>query len=208
MHFLAGGGDGQTPLDGDEAAGLIPTWVATRGDVNQAEAGNIARGLLWVGRSRPSTADILEERFIRRLHERMLGDVWRWAGTYRTSNKNIGVDHWLIAEQLGQLLADCRYWLENGTTSPTSSRFASTIASPQSIRSRTGTAAWRARSPTSSSSRLAGGASRGARELPPRVPPRRGAPTSRRFTSRTTATLRRYSVSRGHERLVEGSARA
>ncbi|HEY7730968.1 MAG TPA: mobile mystery protein B [Gaiellaceae bacterium] len=118
MHFLAGGGDGQTPLDGDEAAGLIPTWVATRGDVNQAEAGNIARGLLWVGRSRPSTADILEERFIRRLHERMLGDVWRWAGTYRTSNKNIGVDYWLIAEQLGQLLADCRYWLENGTYEP------------------------------------------------------------------------------------------
>jgi Fic-DOC domain mobile mystery protein B len=118
MHFLSGGEAGQTPLDGDEAESLIPSWVATREDLNQAEEENIARALVWARRSRPPADDILTERFIRQFHKRMFGDVWRWAGTYRTSNKNIGVDYWLIAEQLGQLLENCRYWIENSTFEP------------------------------------------------------------------------------------------
>jgi Fic-DOC domain mobile mystery protein B len=115
VHFLAGGDAGQTPLDSDEAEGLIPSWVATREDLNQAEEENIARALLWARKSRPAPDDILTETFVRQLHERMFGNVWRWAGTYRASNKNIGVSYWLIAEQLRQLLDDCRYWVENGT---------------------------------------------------------------------------------------------
>ena len=115
MHSLAGADPGQTPLAGDEAEGLIPSWVATRGDLNQAEEENVARGLVWARTSRPSADDILTERYVRQLHTRMFGDVWGWAGTYRTSNKNIGVDYWLISEQLAQHLENARYWIENST---------------------------------------------------------------------------------------------
>ena len=114
MHFLAGGDAGQTPLDDDEAAALIPSWVSTRADLNRAEEENIARGASWASRRSLDADGILSEPFIRQLHKRMFGDVWRWAGTYRTTNKNIGVDHWLIRDQLAKLLDDARYWVENG----------------------------------------------------------------------------------------------
>jgi Fic-DOC domain mobile mystery protein B len=112
MHSLAGGSAGQTPLDLDEANAVTPSWVATRADLDRAEEENILRAEAWgAGRGfRPSA--ILTETFIRRLHRRMLGEVWQWAGNYRTSNKNIGVEHWRIRDEVGQLLGDARYWVE------------------------------------------------------------------------------------------------
>jgi Fic-DOC domain mobile mystery protein B len=113
LHFLAGGSAGQTPLDPDEARRLIPSWVATHGDRDRAEQENIARAELWTRGRRLRPTVILTERFVRRLHQRMFGEVWQWAGTYRTSNKNIGADYWRIAEEIGQLLGNALYWVEN-----------------------------------------------------------------------------------------------
>jgi Fic-DOC domain mobile mystery protein B len=113
MHFLAGASAGQTPLDADEVEGLIPSWVATHEDLNRAEEENIVRATLWAVGRRLAAQDILTENFIRQLHQRMFADVWRWAGTYRRTNKNIGVDHWQIVDQLGQLLGNAVYWAEN-----------------------------------------------------------------------------------------------
>jgi Fic-DOC domain mobile mystery protein B len=48
----------------------------------------------------------------------MLGDVWRWAGHYRTSARNIGIDHWQIAEALRILLGDGKTWIEHKVYSP------------------------------------------------------------------------------------------
>ena len=48
----------------------------------------------------------------------MYGNVWRWAGQYRTTGKNIGIDAYRIPTDLRQLLDDCRYWIENGTYEP------------------------------------------------------------------------------------------
>ncbi len=56
---------------------------------------------------------ILSERFVRELHRRMFSDVWGWAGTFRKSNKNIGVDKTQIAVSLNQLLKNVRYWIEH-----------------------------------------------------------------------------------------------
>jgi Fic-DOC domain mobile mystery protein B len=58
---------------------------------------------------------ILIEDFIKSLHKRMLGDVWAWAGQFRNSNKNIGVDWINIGAELRKLLDDTRYWIENRT---------------------------------------------------------------------------------------------
>jgi hypothetical protein len=51
-------------------------------------------------------------KFITDLHERMLGDVWRWAGRFRTSERNIGIDHWKIPMELRVLLDDAKVWIE------------------------------------------------------------------------------------------------
>jgi len=61
---------------------------------------------------------VLDERFLRNLHKRMLGRVWRWAGKSRKSGKNIGIDAYRIPTELRQLLDDCRYWIENATYEP------------------------------------------------------------------------------------------
>lgn len=68
----------------------------------------------WSERTRK---EALDESFVRALHRRMFGQTWRWAGQYRTSDKNIGV-HWpQIATEVRNLVDDARYWLERGTFS-------------------------------------------------------------------------------------------
>ena len=80
---------GATPLDPDEAAGLIPSHIANHGQLNEWEMVNILAGEQWAfGRRHP---DLLGNGFICRLHKRMFGDTWRWAGTFRSTEKNIGV---------------------------------------------------------------------------------------------------------------------
>ena len=48
----------------------------------------------------------------------MFGDVWGWAGSFRTSQKNIGIDPWQIATELGQLLGDLNAWIKYDTYPP------------------------------------------------------------------------------------------
>ena len=57
--------------------------------------------------------DILSEQFIKQLHNKMFCDVWSWAGKFRKTNKNIGVDKYLVAEELRRLIDDCKFWIEN-----------------------------------------------------------------------------------------------
>ena len=61
---------------------------------------------------------MLDEKFLKNLHNKMFGNVWRWAGEYRTTDKNIGVDAYRIPVVLRQLIDDCRYWIENSTYPP------------------------------------------------------------------------------------------
>ncbi|MGJ8530408.1 mobile mystery protein B [Maritalea sp.] len=108
--------DGATPLDPDEIAGLKFGHVATRGELDELEQANITQGLQWLGRRRGG--DILTDEFVRRLHKRLFGEVWEWAGTYRLREKNIGIDPFQISVQLRVLLDDARYWAGNGTYAP------------------------------------------------------------------------------------------
>lgn len=102
--------DGATPLDPDEAEGLRLTHITTRGELNRWEQDNIATGEAWAFSRRHR--EILDEGFMRRLHERMFGEIWRWAGEYRRSGKNIGVDRLQIPIELRKLCDDVRAWLE------------------------------------------------------------------------------------------------
>jgi len=107
--------DGGTKLTEEEREGLIPSYITLRSELNEAEQANILEAEEWAfARKR----DLLEEKFLNNLHKRMYGNVWRWAGRYRTSGKNIGIDAYRIPTELRQLLDDCRYWIENGTYEP------------------------------------------------------------------------------------------
>jgi Fic-DOC domain mobile mystery protein B len=108
--------EGATPLDPDETEGLKFAHVTTRGELDHLEQANIEEGLIWVKRRRKG--DLLDDQFLRQLHQKLFGDVWAWAGTYRKTEKNIGIDPFYISVQLRQLLDDVRYWVENGTYRP------------------------------------------------------------------------------------------
>ena len=108
--------DAATPLTNDERAGLIPSWVTFRHELNEVEQANIAAGRLWAFRQ--TRRELLDERFLRDLHKRMLGDVWTWAGQYRKTERNIGVPAWQIAPELRSLLDDIHLWHEQTVFGP------------------------------------------------------------------------------------------
>ena len=108
--------EGATPLDQNEIDGLKFDHITTRGELDELEQANITQGLQWLARRRGG--DILTDEFVRQLHQRLFGDVWDWAGTYRLREKNIGIVPYQIAVQLHQLLGDARYWAEHDTFAP------------------------------------------------------------------------------------------
>ena len=107
--------DGATPLEADERDGLRFLHITTRAQLNAVEQANIQSGLAWLGRRRNRRDDMLTEFWMCELHRRLFGEVWRWAGQFRRTEKNIGIDPLEIAVRLRALLDDARYWVEQRT---------------------------------------------------------------------------------------------
>jgi len=105
-----------TPLMPEEMRDLIPAYIAYRRELNEAEQENIVRAQAWAAVSR--RRDLLSEKFVKDLHRRMLGDVWRWAGMFRTSERNIGIEYFQIPVALHQLLDDAKAWIEYSAYQP------------------------------------------------------------------------------------------
>ncbi len=112
---------GATPLDPDEAEGLLHAHVATRAELDELEEANIQIGLEWAIRRAITGGrriDVLSEEFLYALHERMFGEVWSWAGEVRRSEKNIGVERYRIRVEVKNLIDDARVWRERQVYSP------------------------------------------------------------------------------------------
>lgn len=107
--------EGQTPLDPDEAQGLKLAFVATRADLNGAEATNIVAGMKWAEAQTRRGVDVASDVFLCDLHARLFGQVWTWAGKYRTTERNIGIDPARIATEVRQLFNDVAGWQEYGS---------------------------------------------------------------------------------------------
>lgn len=105
---------GATPLSVEERQGLIPNYISTHSELNELEQKNIQTAILWFKKKR-AKKNILDQGFIFELHKQMFSEVWRWAGHNRTSGKNIGIDWHQIATQLGQLIADTKFWIDHST---------------------------------------------------------------------------------------------
>lgn len=108
---------GQTPLSEEEKEGLLLKHINTQGELNEAEQLNIQEAVQWTLQRGFNASDILSEAFVRGLHKRMYRDVWRWAGEFRLSDKNIGVDWKQVPMVLRGLVDDCKFWIDNQTFS-------------------------------------------------------------------------------------------
>ncbi len=123
--------DGQTPLDEEEKEGLKIKSITTQGELDEFEQLNIEKAVEWTIHTKLKPEKILTEKFIKDLHKRMYGDVWKWAGEFRMTEKNIGIPWVHIGVELKNLLEDTKYWIENKTFSPeeTAIRFKHRIVS-------------------------------------------------------------------------------
>lgn len=109
--------DASTPLTPDERASLIPSYITLRSELNEIEQIGIDRADSWAFSRR--RRDVLDEAFLRRLHKRMFGAIWAWAGEFsKETNRNIGLDGWEIGLALHQLLSDVRYWIDHQSFPP------------------------------------------------------------------------------------------
>jgi len=110
--------DGQTPLNDDEKEGILIKSITTHGELDEHEQLNIEKAIEWIIGLKLEKERILTEEFIKTLHKKMLGKVWRWAGEFRRSEKNIGVKWINIGIDLRTLLDDTKFWIENKTFPP------------------------------------------------------------------------------------------
>ena len=104
--------DGQTPLSEEELEGLKIPSVTTREELDEFEQYNIEKAIQWTIGKKFKSEDLLSETFIKGLHKRMYGEVWKWAGSFRNSEKNLGIKSFLIPVHLRQLLDDAAFWYE------------------------------------------------------------------------------------------------
>jgi Fic-DOC domain mobile mystery protein B len=101
---------GAAPLDSDETGALVPSHITTQAELNQWEQVNIQEAIKWLISRRRNP---LVQSFMKGLHKKMFDKTWLWAGKYRTSNTNIGVDWPSIVMEVGNLLDDVTYQIDN-----------------------------------------------------------------------------------------------
>ena len=110
--------NGQTPLSEEELEGLKISSITTREELDEFEQLNIEKAIQWTIGKKCHSKELFSEKFMKDLHKRMYGEVWKWAGTFRTSEKNLGIKSYLIPVQLKQLLDDVTFWYENNVFTP------------------------------------------------------------------------------------------
>jgi len=110
--------EGQTPLDDDERDGLRIVSITTRGELDEFEQLGVEQAVACSMKRRFTIDPILTEEFVKEVHRRMFSEIWTWAGEFRSTNKNLGVDAYEIRQELKKLLDDCLYWVNQNTFPP------------------------------------------------------------------------------------------
>ena len=106
--------EGATPIDEDEKQALIPKHLQMQHELNEFENLNIAQAMPWAHQQQ----NLLKVSFLKKLHKQMFGQTWRWAGQFRKSQKNIGIEAYRISTELYQLCGDIEYQIQNRSFNP------------------------------------------------------------------------------------------
>ncbi|MBX7434909.1 Fic family protein [Mycobacterium sp. Y57] len=116
-------GYGDTPLPDDELAALLPATVQILGEpVTRAVVYDLEQGMQELVAEELLNAaldgslqliELLTDHFLKDLHARLYGDIWIWAGKWRTHDVNIGVAYKQIAVDLHNSLGTILYRWEN-----------------------------------------------------------------------------------------------
>ena len=109
--------NGQTPISEEEKEGLLIKAISTKAELDEFEQNNIEDAVAWTKKRKFKLDEILTEKCSCDVHKKMFCDVWGWAGKFRRTNKNIGVDKFQIVIELRYLFEDCKYWIRNKTYS-------------------------------------------------------------------------------------------
>ena len=117
MGLMFGYQAGQTPLNPEQISGLKIKTIATQQQLNEFEQANINEALIWLT-SKRKIKNLLSEEFIIQVHQRMFGLVWNWAGQFRRTETNLGMDWTKIRIELRQLVADVNFWMEHQSYLP------------------------------------------------------------------------------------------
>ncbi len=104
---------GATLIDANEAIGLIPQHITTQKQLNEWEQSNILTAENWLMNKRFYTENVVTTDFVKQIHIKMFDKTWRWAGHFRKTNKNIGVDWLKISVELKNLLDDIQYQIKH-----------------------------------------------------------------------------------------------
>lgn len=103
--------NGNTVLSGQELKGLKLRHITRMKELDEAEQINITQGLLWLAGQ--GNAQFMTDSFFRKLHSQLFGEVWKWAGTYRTTEKNIGIEAYRVPSEMLKMLKDTQYWIDH-----------------------------------------------------------------------------------------------
>lgn len=103
--------EGATPLEQEEMDGLKDYSISTRNELDEIEGLNILAAYDWLANK--NAEDILSESFLCRLHQAMFGEVWTWAGQYRSTEKNIGCRSYLIVRSIRELLNNTKFMIDS-----------------------------------------------------------------------------------------------
>jgi len=103
---------GATPLNADDAKGLLPAGVRTRGQLDEFEFSNIQVAMPWAFRAR-HPMEIVSVEFSQELHRRMFDKTWAWAGSFRRYEVNIGMTppH-QVPMRMRDLCEDATLWVQ------------------------------------------------------------------------------------------------
>ena len=103
---------GQTPLEEDESQGLRIKTSSTRWELDEFEQKNIEDCVQWIQGRTLKVEHVFSDVFIKEVHQRMYSGVWSWAGKYRLSDKNLGIDKWQIQQATRSLCDDAQFWIK------------------------------------------------------------------------------------------------
>ncbi len=103
------------PIAPEERSLLVPS-LSTRAQLDEVERLAINAARLWAMRGAVLRRDdLLAESFVKELHRRMFGGVWRGAGRYRTAEAGGGWEARRIPGGVRMFLDDAEGWIRFST---------------------------------------------------------------------------------------------